>query len=136
MPNLRRDPIRRRAGRVLAGPDAPAGARAWLAASLGGRVSSRSLEDLRIIVSELVSNSVLHAGLDRTDVIRLTVDVTRARIVLSVRDDGCGFRPGRALMPPSSQTDGRGLGIVSLLSDRLLVDPARGQVTVEVLRAT
>lgn len=47
---------------VAVGPEAPAAARAALTRALTGHVTQKILADAQLVVSELVTNSVLHAG--------------------------------------------------------------------------
>ena len=49
------------------------------------------LEDVRLVVSELVTNSILHAGLSADDQISLTVTVLDGAVRGSVCDPGPGF---------------------------------------------
>lgn len=117
---------------IPAGAGAPARAREW-AERFRPAMSVRRMDDLRLVVSELVANSVLHAGLAAGDPIDVTGHVARAVVVVSVVDAGPGFE----LPPPPGAhgaPGGRGLAIVAAVSERLLVDPARGGVTVAVAR--
>ena len=49
--------------------------------------------DAQLAVSELVTNSVRHAGLAPDDLIRITVDWSGARLKVHVRDGRRGVRP-------------------------------------------
>ena len=49
------------------------------------------LEDVRLVVSELVTNSILHAGLSPNDHISLTVMVSAGSVRGRVCDPGPGF---------------------------------------------
>ncbi|UTI66113.1 ATP-binding protein [Paraconexibacter antarcticus] len=94
-------------------------ARRWAVATLG--LDGRAAEDVGILVSELVTNSVLHAGL--VDDARIVVEVGRAarggcRIV--VCDDGGRFRLKSAAA--ARRQGGRGLKIVAALSTDWGVD--------------
>ncbi|MEX2405796.1 MAG: ATP-binding protein [Actinomycetota bacterium] len=87
------------------------------------------LEDLRLIVSELVTNSIRHAGLRTSDPIDLEVSVDETTIKLELRDRGRGFAP-----PPTPaslfQESGWGLFLVSKLTDRWGVSTEGGVTTV------
>jgi anti-sigma regulatory factor (Ser/Thr protein kinase) len=124
-----------RAVQVSAGPEAPAEARNW--ASWSDEYLTRDgADDLRIVVGELVSNAVQHAGLAPGDPIHLSAAVTKGRVTLTVRDGGRGI-PADALsrgLPGPQETSGRGLHIVRQLTTRLLIDQAAGRVTVELPR--
>ena len=124
----------RRARQVRAGPRAPSLARAWVTEVIDARLPPDRLDDLRFVVSELVTNSVLHAGLAAGAPIRLTLEVSAARVVLSVRDGGRGLLLDD-VRPRPGEARGRGLGIVARLSTRLLVDPSGGVVTIEMATA-
>jgi hypothetical protein len=50
------------------------------------------LDDVRLVVSELVTNSVLHAGLSPDDQIRLSVEASAVSVRGKVCDPGPGFR--------------------------------------------
>lgn len=70
-----------------------------------------------LLVTELVTNSVRHAGLSADDLIRLSGDDSEARVHVEVSDPGNGFFP-----PERSQGEDRGSGwglhIVGQLTDR------------------
>ncbi|MEX2203270.1 MAG: ATP-binding protein, partial [Actinomycetota bacterium] len=61
--------------------------------SFQGELEESALEDLRLIVSELVTNSIRHAGLRTGDPIDLEVSVDETTIRLELRDRGRGFAP-------------------------------------------
>ena len=95
---------------------APALARRSLDA-LRPRIDATTLDDLKLLVSELVTNSVQHTGPDPDSWVgirlRLLPNVIRAEIT----DPGLGFlrKPPPA---PGDQESGRGLYLVDLISDR------------------
>jgi anti-sigma regulatory factor (Ser/Thr protein kinase) len=97
--------------------------------SLRGQLEESVLDDLRLIVSELVTNSIRHAGLRTSDPIDLEVSVNESTIRLELRDRGRGFAP-----PPSPtnpfQESGWGLFLVSQLTDRWGVSTEAGETTV------
>ena len=49
--------------------------------------------DVVLLISELVTNSVRHAGLDATQPLQLSVDDSGDTVRVAVRDPGPGFRP-------------------------------------------
>jgi anti-sigma regulatory factor (Ser/Thr protein kinase) len=103
-------------------PEAAAAARVALD-DLSGRVTAGRLRDLRLLVSELVTNAVRHAGLRRGDRIRLVVRVGDRDVRVEVHDPGRGF----ARRPPSpdpARASGWGLYLVEELADRWGVDGA------------
>jgi anti-sigma regulatory factor (Ser/Thr protein kinase) len=95
-------------------PAAPAMARHSLD-KLARTIPSERMDDLRLIVSELVTNSVSHAGLGGSDRIQMTVEVSRSRLRVEVANRGHGFTTPRARV---SSQHGRGLLIVDRLADR------------------
>jgi anti-sigma regulatory factor (Ser/Thr protein kinase) len=76
-----------------------------------------AFETLRLLVTELVGNSVRHASECATGEIELSVRVTPGRIRVEVADGGPGFHPAPR-HPNSDDPSGRGLLLVEALSDR------------------
>ena len=89
--------------------------------------------DVRLLVSELVTNSVRHAQIGPEDSIRLRVRVDDGKVHVEVIDSGPGFEP-----PPvdaeadASRERGWGLFFVTQLADRWGVDGERGAVWFEI----
>src|SRR3954449_2162995 len=72
--------------------------------------------DVRLLVSELVTNSVKHARVSEEDSIMLDVHVHDDVVRVEVRDGGPGFdRPSAA--PPDDADEGWGLFLVEQLAD-------------------
>jgi anti-sigma regulatory factor (Ser/Thr protein kinase) len=95
--------------RVMLAPDedAPAAARRALRAlPLGDRE-----DDVLLLASELVTNAVVHAGLEPDQTIELAAawDGSVARV--EVRDEGTGFRPAESV-------EGYGLRMVAMAAAR------------------
>jgi anti-sigma regulatory factor (Ser/Thr protein kinase) len=114
--------------RVLAaGPKAPAKARH---AARALQASPATRETLEMLVSELVANAVLHAGLTQEDPVSVHITSRADRIRLTVRDPGPGFEPpsrnGGDLLAPG----GRGFVIVDALSDTWGIERDRHGCTV------
>ncbi len=84
----------------------------WLAESL----DRAALEDVKLLVSELVTNAVRHPR--DTGPIELAVDVGRRRVRIEVTDPGSGFDRPRVGEPPPDALGGRGLLIVDRLASR------------------
>jgi anti-sigma regulatory factor (Ser/Thr protein kinase) len=85
--------------------------------ALDDLVSAQTLDDLRLLVSELVTNSVRHAGLAQSQAIELKVKLLPETVRVEVNDQGSGFQP----TPRTAQSDdqsGWGLYLVSRLADR------------------
>src|SRR4051794_24472968 len=70
-----------------AGPSAAAAARNALIA-LEGRVDSGLLGDVRLLVSELVTNSVRHSSVRSADPVHMTVSVSESTLRVEVADPG------------------------------------------------
>ena len=88
--------------------------------ALQDHLSARGFEDLRLVVSELVTNAVVHSGLALGDWIRLTVDVLPDHVRVKVTDGGGGFIGGTARRDGALQKGehGYGLLVVERLADR------------------
>src|ERR671925_1287714 len=99
-----------------AAPEAPSRARQSLR-ELHSVLDPRVFADLRLLVSELVTNSLRHAGLNPEDVIRLRIDLTDGKIRAEVYDEGPGFSV-REDMPSLYQHSGWGLFLVRQIADR------------------
>jgi anti-sigma regulatory factor (Ser/Thr protein kinase) len=91
------------------------------------------MDDLRLVVSELVTNAVLHSGLAEGEPIHLIARAEPGRVRVTVCDCGRGFALDEApSLPPADEIASRGLWIVRELADRMLVDGAEGRVSVEL----
>ena len=84
---------------------------------LEGRLDAAGLETMRLLVSELVTNSVRHARMSNEDWISLSVHEGAHALRVAVSDPGIGFekRPGR---PTPGDPSGWGLYLVEQLADR------------------
>jgi anti-sigma regulatory factor (Ser/Thr protein kinase) len=105
-------------------PDAAAEARRALE-RFADDVPERRLRDVRLLVSELVTNAVRHAGLASGDRIRLLVQQHETVLRVEVHDPGVGFEP-RAPVPDPARASGWGLYLVDELADRWGMDATRG----------
>jgi len=92
----------------------PAEARRSLEA-LRASVDESVVDDAVLLVSEVVSNSVQHAGLDTSDSIEVRIRGTRSMLHVDVIDPGPGFEPD---VRPRSGDGGWGLRLVDRLSTR------------------
>ncbi len=101
--------------RLAPGPWAPAQARRLLD-GLRTLVHPSLLYDLRLLVTELVTNSVRHAGLGPEDWIEVRVEVDRDATRVEVSDTGGGF-VARA-RPDPGLGQGWGLYLLDRLSDQ------------------
>jgi anti-sigma regulatory factor (Ser/Thr protein kinase) len=105
---------------IMPKPGAAAEARRALE-GLGDLLPPEKLEDVRLLVSELVTNAVVHAGLSPEEVITVTVRGGLARG--EVRDRAPGFEPPQEPAPKPDLAGGWGLYIVDKVSDRWGVAP-------------
>jgi anti-sigma regulatory factor (Ser/Thr protein kinase) len=81
-------------------------------------MSSRSA----LVVTELVTNSVTHAGLTAAQPIDLNIQVFPVRLRIEVTDEGTrSFDPVRT-PPDAGQSSGRGLWMIDQLTERWGVD--------------
>jgi two-component sensor histidine kinase len=86
----------------------------------GLRLDPDTAEAVRLAVSELVSNAVMHG----TGRIAVALGVDARGVHVAVRDDGAGFSPsGDPMMPPPNAPSGRGLALVAMVSARWGVIP-------------
>jgi len=99
---------------------------------LTGLVSESSLEDARLLVSELVTNSVRHAGLAPSQDVLLQAEIVGTSLHVEVRDEGRGFElPPR--QPDAAGNGGWGLFLVAQLAERWgLVDDGATTVWFEI----
>ena len=79
------------------------------------------MRDVRLLVSELVTNAVRHANLATGDVIELVVELADHKLRVEVHDPGGGFVPS-APSPDPARPSGWGLYLVAELADRWGVD--------------
>ena len=99
--------------RLNRGPDAAAKARRDLS-RLPGDLDEPLVETLRLLVTELVTNSVRHTGADS---VRLKVLVGNSAVWTEVTDAGPGFDPA-ATGTLASEDTGWGLFLVERLAER------------------
>jgi anti-sigma regulatory factor (Ser/Thr protein kinase) len=92
---------------------------------LDGSIDQPQLEVLRLLVTELVTNSIRHAG--EQSWIALDVDIYSNAVRVSVTDRGSGFERPEKPQPHRDRPGGWGLCLVDRLSDRWGV--ARGERT-------
>jgi anti-sigma regulatory factor (Ser/Thr protein kinase) len=95
---------------------APAAARQCVE-RLQGRLDPDGLETMRLLVSELVTNSVRHAKLGSSGWIRIAIEERSRALRVAVSDPGIGFE-GRPGPPRPGDPSGWGLHLVDQLADR------------------
>jgi serine phosphatase RsbU (regulator of sigma subunit)/anti-sigma regulatory factor (Ser/Thr protein kinase) len=98
-------------------------------APLADALSAQAYGDVRLLVTELVTNCVRHAGLTGPEHIQLLVLVKGDVLRVEVRDPGLGFQP-RVKEPDPDQVGGWGLYIVERLADRWGVRAEEGGTAV------
>jgi anti-sigma regulatory factor (Ser/Thr protein kinase) len=97
-------------------PDSAAEARRAVG-EVSDHLTPRRLEDAQLLVSELVTNAIRHAGLEHDDVIRLIVVTGDRALRIEVCDPGQGFEVTEPA-PDPARPSGWGLYLVRELSDR------------------
>ena len=93
--------------------------------------------DIRLLVSELVTNSVRHAQIGPEASIQLKVAVDSESVRVEVIDDGPGFEvPEQERTTEEAREAGSGWGLffVDQLADRWDTDPGSGRVWFEIGR--
>jgi anti-sigma regulatory factor (Ser/Thr protein kinase) len=84
-------------------------------------VPPKVIEDMRLLISELVTNSIRHTGLGPEDELSLSIRALASTVRVEVSDSGPGFS-GETHAPTLYQQSGWGLFLVEELSTRWGVD--------------
>jgi len=103
--------------RLTARPDSVPHARQAMD-GLTGLASQTTLEDARLLVSELVTNSIRHGDLSTGDDISLQADVDGGTLHVEVEDPGVGFEMRPWIGERVDRDSGWGLYLVGRLADR------------------
>jgi anti-sigma regulatory factor (Ser/Thr protein kinase) len=111
------------AATLPSGPEAPSLARTLVSEWLDGRGTTRLHDDVRLLVSELVTNSVRHAGQPAGAPVRITAAALDGVVRVEVHDHGNGRVRRRTDDHPSG---GFGLSLVERLAARWGVYHERG----------
>lgn len=90
------------------------------------------VDDARVVISELVGNSVRHAQPLADGDIVVSWEVNDRGLQISVTDGGSGTRP-RKVNASSSALAGRGMAIVETLADSWWADRTRTTSTVHAI---
>jgi anti-sigma regulatory factor (Ser/Thr protein kinase) len=115
---------------LAGGPYAVTAARLALS-DLDAHVDASVAFDVRLLVSELVTNSVKHAQVTENDSVYLDVKMDGNVVRVEVRDSGPGFeRPSVA--PPDDADEGWGLFLVEQLADEWGVERERQAVWFQI----
>ncbi len=88
---------------------------------LSGELPDGRMRDVRLLVSELVTNAVRHANLAQGDSIVLVIELAEKTLRVEVHDPGGGFVPSTP-SPDPARPSGWGLYLVAELADRWGVD--------------
>jgi anti-sigma regulatory factor (Ser/Thr protein kinase) len=104
--------------------DAPAAAR-WALDGFRGQLEEDVIERSALVVTEVVTNSVTHAGLTATQPIDLHIGVSPGCLRIEVTDEGTADFDPVVTLPYPGQTAGRGFWMVNRLTDRWGVDFTR-----------
>jgi anti-sigma regulatory factor (Ser/Thr protein kinase) len=94
---------------------------------LRSRVGDELLERCQLVTTELLTNSVRHAGLDRDQEIDMEVRVLPGVVRIEVTDPGRGFDQAAVKIPEPGRAaaGGWGLWLVNELADRWGVEFGR-----------
>jgi anti-sigma regulatory factor (Ser/Thr protein kinase) len=104
--------------------DAPAAARRALD-GFRGQLEEDVIERSALVATEVVTNSVMHAGLTAAQPIDLNIQGLPGCLRIEITDEGtAGFDPV-ATLPHPGQNSGRGFWMVDQLTDRWGVDFTR-----------
>lgn len=106
------EPVRQTTIELPSSRAAAAGARREIETHFGGLVDERRLHDLQLVVTELITNVVLHSGSEDV-VIHMAAAPDRVRA--EVYDAGAGFDPSAV---EARESGGLGLMLVERLATR------------------
>lgn len=110
----------------LGGPEAPGAARDFVCSLAEQAYSDEAFaETLKLVVSEVVTNSIRHGHSGTDGCVELTVVCEDQRMRLEITDDGPGFE-GEATPGKPDVPGGWGLYLVDSLADRWGVEAAGG----------
>jgi anti-sigma regulatory factor (Ser/Thr protein kinase) len=92
---------------------------------LAPRIGEDCLDRLQLLVTELVTNSLKHGGLEPSDRIGLDVYLGAETIYVEVHDTGVGFTPRQPDLNPL-RSSGWGLWLLEELTTRWGIDNHAG----------
>ena len=111
-----------------------------LIASVGSQLdlSLNDIEELKVVVSEAVSNAIIHGYRNNPEeIVRLELTVEKDYLKIMVRDEGVGIADVEQAMQPAFSTDPErmGLGFVFMQSfmDELNVESVPDQGTTVIM---
>jgi anti-sigma regulatory factor (Ser/Thr protein kinase) len=94
------------------------------ASVLASEVSEEKLDDVRLLMSELVTNSIRHAGLGPEDWVRVRLFIGGHRVRAEVSDPGEGF--STPPQPEQMAESGWGMYLLERIADRWGVEQGEG----------
>lgn len=96
------------------------------------------LDDVKLAVSEAVTNAVVHAYPDGQGMVRVIAALDGDNLIVTVEDDGCGIVDIEQARQPAFSTDpdrmGLGFAFMDSSMDAVEVTSARGSGTRVTLR--
>ena len=104
--------------RFRGGVTAARRARQAVREELKDALPGRKLADVELIVSELATNSIRHAGCDDAEELAMEAHVEPDRVRVSMFDSGEGFDVHTPMAPDTGNGGGYGLLLLERLSDR------------------
>jgi anti-sigma regulatory factor (Ser/Thr protein kinase) len=109
---------------LSAGPTAATTARCEVTRRLSQRISGGALEDVRLLLTELVTNALRHGDVTPEDEIGVRAEVEDGTVRIEVHDPG---RDGEVEQrPPGARGGGYGLFLVDQLTSRWGVERRDG----------
>jgi anti-sigma regulatory factor (Ser/Thr protein kinase) len=95
---------------------------------LADRVAPEILDDVRLLISELVTNSVRHGAVSEDGRIELRAALTSSAVRVEVIDSGCGFTLETGTRP-ADRVGGWGLYLVQRIASRWGIDSGSDKTT-------
>lgn len=95
--------------------------------------SEASLFDIKVALGEALANAVRHGSSAESNQIGITVDAYDDRVVLRVRDSGCGFDGEHSCSDDLYASGGRGIMFMKALMDRVEFEPVEDGGTIVTL---
>jgi len=92
-------------------------------------IEEETLADLKLALTEAVSNSIRHAYVGREGYVEVRYELTGSELGIEVVDDGAGFDPER---PPVLEGEelsegGLGIAIIRTIADELEIESRPGE---------
>ena len=112
--------------RVAGGPKAPSHMRSRLERTLGDELAGERLAELRLLTTEVVSNSVRHGRVGPDGWVSSTISVTEDRVRVEVRDSSVPRGMPRQRTPDYEDGGGFGLFLLDQVAARWGVQTEAG----------